>query len=57
MAWICEECGYTADVAGECPECGIPLVEEEGTTGGPEAKEETEDADDWGSADNNWEED
>ncbi len=36
----CPDCGYTSESPGDCPTCGIPLVETEG------AEEEKEDGGD-----------
>ena len=29
MAFVCSYCGYESDGPGDCPECGITLLEEE----------------------------
>jgi len=44
MAYKCSQCGHTAEVAGNCPTCNVPLVEEEkeesaSETQGPEKAE------------------
>jgi len=47
MAWVCEECGYTAAAPGDCPECGVALVEETEDMEEGEGLGDTEEADEF----------
>lgn len=33
MKFVCPDCGYEANEAGDCPECETPLLRDEGEVG------------------------
>lgn len=41
MAYLCPECGYEQDDAGDCPSCQVPLESDESDL--DEEEEESED--------------
>ncbi len=43
MAYKCSQCGHTAEQAGNCPTCNVPMNEvKEETPSGPQETEKAE---------------